>query len=230
VKEQSEIQTKPLLCVLVEDTLITVTKDPFVLYDSIVRKLSNEQQLTSRGVLLQLLSQVNIAYNASLTVISKDIRKYQRKEGKIKNVDILRFVHIENTLYDLSTSLLRMETIYGVLKNHEMFTANEGEKDAFEDILLETQEIEGLMKASIRTITNIRDAYTIILTNNLNRVIKMFTSFTVVLTIPVLIASFYGMNVTLPYQEHSLAFFGIVSLCAGLTIATFVAFIKKDWI
>lgn len=229
-KDGSEIQTYPLLCIILPELCITITKDPFPLYDFVLQRIAGASQLDPRAILISLFREINAAYSFCLTAISKDIRRYQKKEGNITNADILRFVNIENTLYDLSTSLLRMDRIYEMLRDYEIFTKTEEENDAFEDIILEGRQMEELLKVNIRTITNLRDAYTIILSNNLNRIIKMFTSFTVILTIPVLIASFYGMNVPLPFQEHPIAFFGIMTICLVFIVGMLWVFIKNDWI
>ncbi|MCX8008422.1 MAG: magnesium transporter CorA family protein [Patescibacteria group bacterium] len=225
-----QIQTYPLLCIIQPNRLITISKHPFPFSNAVIKRVLDSQKINAHHVLFCLLMEINSAYNMSLTSISRDIRRYQKREGVIKNADILRFVHIENTLYDLSTSLSHMDTLYGILKNYEMFASNEEERDIFEDIRLEGEQMEQLMKVNIRTITNIRDAYTIILSNNLNRTIKMFTSFTVILTIPILIASFYGMNVQLPFQDHPFAFSGILFLSFFFVFVMTYTFAKKDWI
>lgn len=219
-----------MLCIILPNICITITKDSFPFYDFILQRISRESRLDPQVILISLFQEINAAYSFCLTAISKEIRRYQKKEGNITNADVLRFVNIENTLYDLSTSLLRMDRIYEMLRDCEIFTKTEEEDDAFEDIILEGRQMEELLKVNIRTITNLRDAYTIILSNNLNRIIKMFTSFTVILTIPVLIASFYGMNVQLPFQESPMAFFGIMTICLVFIVGMLWVFIKNDWI
>jgi len=68
------------------------------------------------------------------------------------------------------------------------------------------------------------------MTNNTNRVIRFFTSITVILTIPTIIASIFGMNVALPYQASPGAFIGIMVGIALISLGFVVMFLMNDWL
>jgi magnesium transporter len=68
------------------------------------------------------------------------------------------------------------------------------------------------------------------MTNNLNRVIKFFTALTIIMTIPMIISSFYGMNIHLPLSKHPLAFWGIAAGTIIIVFTLLVIFIKKRWL
>jgi magnesium transporter len=68
------------------------------------------------------------------------------------------------------------------------------------------------------------------MTNNLNRVIKLFTALTVLLTIPMIVSSFYGMNIVLPFSRHPLAFFGVALTTILIVSIVLTIFIKKRWL
>jgi magnesium transporter len=87
-----------------------------------------------------------------------------------------------------------------------------------------------ISRSNIKNIVNLREAYSTILTNNLNRVIKLFTSITVLLTIPTIISSIYGMNVQLPFDKNPLAFFGIIIVILTISASLFYLFNKKQWL
>lgn len=107
---------------------------------------------------------------------------------------------------------------------------SEDEIDLVEDLALENAQNMEIAKDNIRTIVNVRESYSTILTNNLNNVIKLFTSLTVILTIPTILGSFFGMNVALPLADHPYAFYEIIIVCLILMLILVVIFIKRDWL
>jgi magnesium transporter len=74
------------------------------------------------------------------------------------------------------------------------------------------------------------DTFASIISNNLNAVMKVLATLTIVVSLPTLVASFYGMNVSLPGESHPFAFLAIFSFSLALTsIAAFI-FYKRDWL
>jgi len=96
--------------------------------------------------------------------------------------------------------------------------------------MLSNKQLIELSDDSIRTIVNIREAYSTIMTNNLNRVIKLLTSVTVILTVPTMIASIYGMNVNIPFADKPWAFFAILLFMIVVTGFLLFAFIREDFL
>jgi len=148
----------------------------------------------------------------------------------VRNRDIVQFVNIENVLYDFNTSLVRMEAVYNSLLTRKIFHLTDVERDLLEDVALACNQLVQITKENLRTIVNIREAYSTILTNNLNRIIKLFTSLTVILTIPTIIGTFYGMNVRLPFAQSPLAFYEIVAITIFIALILVIIFFRKDWL
>ncbi|KKL16870.1 hypothetical protein LCGC14_2491250, partial [marine sediment metagenome] len=95
---------------------------------------------------------------------------------------------------------------------------------------MEAEYIGQLMemcRSNLKNIANIRDAYSTIMTNNLNNVVKLLTSLTVILMVPTLISSLYGMNVKLPFAESPIAFVGILIFTFLLSLLILAIFIRK---
>ena len=74
------------------------------------------------------------------------------------------------------------------------------------------------------------DAFASIISNNQNQVIKVLTSVTIILSLPTLIASFYGMNLTLPMQSSNLGFVVIGALSAAVMLMAVLFFKKMNWL
>jgi len=74
------------------------------------------------------------------------------------------------------------------------------------------------------------DAFASIISNNMNTVMKFLTSITIVVSMPTIIASFYGMNVTLPLQNNPFAFMITLLIAFVVMIGVAVVFWKRDWL
>jgi magnesium transporter len=224
------VMTSPMLIALAKDQVITISRNPFPRLEMFTEGKVEFDTANQSMLLIKLLRQVSNTYKSYTNTLSKRIFSLTVKVENVRNEDIIGFVRYENILYDLNTALLRVENIFTSLMSGKIVRMNEDERDYVEDLALETGQIIEITQDNIRSIVNIREAYSTIMTNNLNRVIKLFTSLTVILTIPTLIGTFYGMNVQLPLDDWQHAFpfivFGTVALC----IAAVWYFMKNDWL
>jgi magnesium transporter len=149
----------------------------------------------------------------------------------VNNHDFIAFVVIEDALnYFLSELLPTNILLNGLLAGRYKLTFFEEDKDLIEDLIQTTNQLNETSRSSLKTIVNIREAYSNIMTNNLNRQIKLLTSLTVVLTLPTIVFSLYGMNIPIPDQTNPHAF----SYVAGGTlvacvIALYVLY-RKRWL
>jgi magnesium transporter len=102
------------------------------------------------------------------------------------------------------------------------------EEDLYEEILIENKQ--ALEMASIYTtlLTSMMDAFASLVNNNLNIVLKLLTSITVVIAIPTLIASVYGMNVTLPLQDSDFGFTAVMVVALAITLLSATLLWRRD--
>ena len=78
-------------------------------------------------------------------------------------------------------------------------------------------------------LTQTVDAFGSIISNNLNVVVKLLTSVTIILTLPMVVASIYGMNVDLPFQDRQHAFWIVMGIAFGVAGIAVYIFWKQDW-
>ena len=79
-------------------------------------------------------------------------------------------------------------------------------------------------------LSSMMDAFASIISNNLNVVMKFLASITIIVSLPTLISSFYGMNVKLPFMDSPWAFLITVALAVVVTLAVALFFARKDWL
>ena len=146
----------------------------------------------------------------------------------MKNRELLKLLSLEKSLVYFTTSLKSNELVMEKTLRGKILKLYEEDEDILEDAIVENkQAIE--MSGIYRDILNgTMDAYASIISNNLNGVMKFLTSITIILAIPTLIASLWGMNVTVPLQNHPYGFIILSSICVLVTIIAILMLKRRD--
>jgi len=227
---KARIETVPVMIGIGSDFLITVSREPLPLFKKFSEEKINFYTTQKTKLLLQIFSQINGTYNAFLTGINRRVQQISVRPERVGDKEILQFVTFEETLNAFVSDLVPTSSILKNLLSGKLLRLFEEDKDLVEDILLSTEQLVETSKSNLKTIVNIREAYSAIMTNKLNRVIKILTVLTILLTVPTIIASLYGMNITLPLAQSPLAFWGILSAIGTITAVLLLIFIKSDWL
>jgi len=114
--------------------------------------------------------------------------------------------------------------------NELNFEMSDDDRDMIEDAIIENKQAIEMTNIYSNILSGMMDAFASIISNNLNVVMKILASVTVILTIPVWVASIYGMNIDLPLQDSSYAFPTILGGSVILSLIGAVIFIKKKWL
>lgn len=221
-----ELATAPLLFIFAGEVMITVS---LVRLSCIDRFLGGRLEFatTQRAkLLLQILHQIVEQYDTYINSTSKQIKAIRsRLRGhEIRNQDFIDFVTIEDELNEFLGALLPTNATLRRLLLGRHVPLFEEDQDIIEDLLLNNEQSIEACSSNIKSIINIREAYSSISSNNLNRTIKLLTAATVLLAIPTNFFSMYGMNVDLPFQQAWWAFEAVVgatilAVLAGLWVA-----------
>jgi magnesium transporter len=173
----------------------------------------------SSKVYLNYLSEIN----NTIDHIESQIYKSQ------KNKEITKLLGVEQSLVYFNTSLESNKILLGKTAENRMFNKKE-EKNFLSQIEDETAQAIEMTKIYTNIMSNLMDAFASMISNNLNIVMKLLTSITILISIPSLIASFYGMNVVLPFQNHPMAFTIVLGMSLMFSIMFLVYFYKHDMI
>lgn len=221
--------TVPVLLALGNSFLLTVYgQEPnfmeHYLDGSTVFSTAHRSQL-----LLKFWADINIVYQRALTEIGRSVRSTMADLEKVQNQDILRLVSFEGVLNDFIAALIPMHDSMGQIISRKYIKTYEEDEDLYEDVLLQSGQLIESSKSILKTTVNYRDAYSVIVNNNLNAVVKFLTAATVVLAFPTAIFSFYGMNVTLPIESHPFSWHIIFSLTALFSAGIIAYFARRRW-
>lgn len=230
VKVADRIVTMPVLFISGKEFVITVSKIQLPFFDYLMSDAAQVYTTQRTKLFLQILQQTNAAYQHQLTAINKEIHRLSGHIESITNKEIAQFVLLEGVLNDFTISLVPQNNIFSKLLSAKIFTLYEPDKDLIEDLLLSNSQLIESGRTNLRTIVGIREAHSTIATSNLNRVIKLLTSLAVLLTVPMIITSLYGMNISLPLADSPLAFVGIIVAILAISALLLWLFIRNRWL
>ncbi|NBD73533.1 hypothetical protein GVX82_00630 [Patescibacteria group bacterium] len=178
---------------------------------------------------IQLMLGINRRYTRALLTIRREVRRNRRNLHSIKSADVIGFVSLEDTLNDFISALVPTNAALKSLIKGQHLELFEEDVDLIEDLQLSNEQLVESARTLESTIINIRSTYTTILTNNLNQIIKVLTALTIILTIPTIVGSFFGMNVELPLADNPFAFWIILVGTAALSASVAYLFAKREW-
>ena len=146
----------------------------------------------------------------------------------MKNEDLIQLLNLENSLVYITTSLKANEIVMEKTARGKVLKSYEEDEEILEDAIIENRQAIEMSKIYSEVLNGTMDAYASIISNNLNVVMKFLASITIVLSLPTLIASIWGMNVPLPFATNPYGFVIVCGISVLISIIAFVWLKKKD--
>jgi len=143
----------------------------------------------------------------------------------ISNDALLRLLMIEKTLVYFTTSLKADTIALARANTARQLTLSDDERDYLEDAMVEYQQALETATIHANILNGTLDTFASLINNNLNNVMKYLTAATILLAVPTLIASLYGMNIGLPFQHHSHAFAIVMGISGALLMVMGLVFV-----
>ena len=230
--QDSEIYTTmPVgLIVVRDDYFITVSLKKNKIIGNIERNM-NKKVITYKksrfifqffyenaSVFLKLLKQIDKETEVAESILKKTLR----------NKELLKLLNLEKSLVYFTTALKANEVVMEKTLRGKIIKLYDEDEDLLEDAIIENKQAIEMSKIYSDILNGTMDAYASIISNNLNGVMKTLTSLTVILAIPTLIASLWGMNVPVPFQDSSFGFWILVFMVVVITLITVIYLKMKD--
>ncbi len=230
--EENDIYTTmPLGMIVVrDDFFITVSlRKNKVIEDFEKKKIKNLQTYKKSKLIFQILYLNSSYYLMYLKQINKEteIAEYILKNS-MRNKELLKLLSLEKSLVYFTTSLKSNELVMEKTMRGKIIKLYEDDEDILEDAIIENKQAIEMAKIYSDILNGTMDAYASIISNNLNGVMKFLTSITIVLAIPTMVSSFWGMNVNLPFQNSPIGFIIMIALSLALTLLVTWWLKKKD--
>ncbi len=175
--------------------------------------------------LIRLLSLINEGFEKTTVGIVKDVQKRKHLSiEELKDEELTSLLEQEDILNDFVSSYYYINLLYErIIRKIKFF---EQDKEILEDLIVEGTQGFNLCKSSLKTISNIRGYYDILLSNRLNNIITILTIFTILISFPAAISGLYGMNVALPLQRHPLVFWYVLIFIGAIWLV-FILYLKR---
>lgn len=231
--QSGAIHTEPVLYVITKNSFISLTNRPFPELEAVLERHHHFVTTKTKQLLLPALNVSLQSYASQLAFVGRQIRTARNslRDEKFSNRHFVRFVEIEDILNDFLSELVPTNNILlNLLAGRKVLSFTEDDRDILEDLQLETAQLIDESKGYLKTIVNIREAYSNIMTNNLNRQIKILTVLTIVLTVPTIVGSFFGMNVDIPLDNNPIAFPLVVGGTLLFALLVLIFLKRKDWL
>ena len=223
--------TMPLGMIVVrDDFFITVSlRKNKVIEDFEKRKIKNFQTYKKTRFIFQIFYLNSSYFLNYLKQINKEteIAEYILKNS-MKNKELLKLLSLEKGLVYFATSLKSNEIVMEKTMRGKIVKLYDDDEDILEDAIIENRQAIEMAQIYTNILNGTMDAYASIISNNLNGVMKFLTSITIVLAIPTMISSFWGMNVKLPFENSPIGFVIMVLIAVILTLAVTWWLKRKD--
>ena len=225
--------TIPLGIIVTDKMIFTVClEDTQVLTRFMEGRVRNFFTYMKTRFILQILYRNASMYLRYLRIIDKKSEQVEEKlHFSPKNQELIELLELEKSLVYFTTSLRSNEVVLEKLLRIDKIKKYPEDTDLLEDVIVENKQAMEMTSIYNGILSGTMDTFASVISNNLNIVMKFLATVTIVMSIPTMVASFYGMNVRasgMPFAEHPYGFGIVLFFTLVLTLIVAYIFNKKD--
>lgn len=227
--EKELYNTLPLSIITVNDVVITVcSQDTPILHQFTKGKVKDFYTNMKSRFIFQLLYKIASFYLLYLRVIDRKSEEVEAKLHKsTRNQELIELLKLEKSLVYFTTALRSNEVVLEKLVRLESIKKYPDDADLLEDVIVENRQAIEMANIYSGILSGTMDAFASVISNNLNIVMKILAVITIVMSIPTMIFSAYGMNLQMcgmPFAQHPFGFLIIVAIALGLSAVVAILF------
>ncbi len=212
-------ETYPFVIIYNKDYYITLCKKETSLLDLMVKKFKRIEPHKHVRLTLQFMYRISSHYISSLKYLNGKRQELEKAiQSSMRNRDLLSLMGLNKSFVYFSTSLNANKVVLGKVKRLDEYKRYESDFELMEDVEVENNQAIEMCSIYRDILSGMIDANASIISNNLNTVMKLLAVITLIIEIPTLIASIFGMNVNLPFSENPYGFFIIIAMSSVLAI------------
>ena len=223
--------TYPLAIIHTEKQIITVClKNSRILTDFINGKVKSFYTFKKSRFILQILSKISNSYLVYLRQIDKKSLMIEKRLHKsMKNRELIQLHSLEKSLVYFSTSLKANEITLEKMLKLDIMQKSEEDQDVLEDVIIENKQAIEMTEIYSNILASTMDFFASVISNNLNIVMKVLASVTILMAIPTVIGGIFGMNfIRMPLINNEYGFEITMIITLVLTFGTAYLLYKKD--
>lgn len=234
---QDSYDVLPLAIIVTEEYIITVClEETPVMAEFNERTAKLFRTYKKTRFLFQILYKSMTFYLRYLRQISKlsdEIEEQLRHD--MKNSEILRLLELQKGLTYFNAAIRSNGAVLDKLmrmRNNPQLTpilkAYDEDEDLLEDVIIENKQAKEMVEMYSKILARMADTFTSIIANNQNLVMKFLAAMTIIIAIPTVVSSFFGMNVPVPFADDSQGFFYVMVIAFVISVSGAYALWKKD--
>lgn len=188
--------TNPLSIIITPENLVTISlKENSVIEEFAEGLIKNSYTSQKYHLALQMMLRMAGKYLKYLNQINRITQQVESELKKsMKNQELIQFLEIEKSLVYFSASLKSITIMMGKMARSKFINLNEEESELLEDVIIEFKQALEMSEIYLNILSGTMDAFSSIISNNLNVVMKILASITLILSIPTIVSGIYGMN------------------------------------
>lgn len=224
--------TVPMGIILTEDNIITVClEESTIIEDFMNGRIRNFYTFKKTRFILQLLYRISAKYLQYLKQIDKATMLVESElHRSMKNKELIQMLRLEKSLVFFSTSLKSNEIVMEKLLRMDYIKKYPDDTDLLEDVIIENKQAIEMCNIYRDILSGTMDAFASVISNNLNIVMKLLASITIIFAVPQLVASLWGMNVKgIPFSTGAGGFYWVLGFSAVITVIAVIIMWKKKF-
>ena len=220
----------PLGIIVIPNRIITVSFYDKEILAQVLEGKHRPFNITQQSFTLAIALRISIYYLKYLKEINRRTKNIENElHESMRNKELIRMLNMDKALVYFDTALKSNQITLESMQSTSWLQDDPESADLIEDVIINNKQGIEMADISSNILSGMMDALASIISNNLNVVMKFLTSVTIILAVPTLIASIYGMNVHLPMQASPYAFLGLMGLSVGLALIMVFIFIRKKY-
>ncbi len=223
--------TLPIGIILTQGLVITISLvEVDVVQEFLAGKVRNLTTLNATRFVLLLFMRTSLLFLRYLKEINRMTTSVEKGVHlALQNAQLIRLLNLEKSLVFFITSLRSNALMLEKFNTSGWLRMDEDDRDLFDEVVIENKQAIEMANIYSSILSGMMDAFASIISNNLNVIIKLLTTVTIILMIPTLIASIYGMNVDLPLQSSPYAFLIIIAVSVLFSAIGIAIFWRKQF-
>lgn len=228
-KDTYVYSTLPFAMVFSEKVFVTVClRDTSVISDFVNNAVRNFDVNKRTRFIYQILYLTATKYLHYLKLIDRTASRIQQSlHRSLKNTELIKLLDLDKALVYFSTSLNANQVVINRIKQLSLIKHYEEDDDLLDDVIIENKQAIEMASIHREVLSGTMDAFASVISNNQNIVMKLLTALTIILTIPTVLASLWGMNVPVPLENNPYAFWIIVGIVVAILIPVIIIMIRK---
>lgn len=220
--------TIPICIILTHNQIVTVNSFDNGAIKKFLNTFQNRHPDKKNLMVLKIFEKVVQAFMEFLKEINHKRNLLEQKlYDANRNEELLDLMRIQKSLVYFVTALRSNELLLMKLQRTHFLALTDDEDEILQDMLVDTSQALEMANTYTNILSSSLDAFASIISNNQSQVMKRLTSITIMLQLPTLVASIYGMNVPIPGQHSSFAFYFPILLSLGLSLLIGIYFMRK---